>query len=161
MRFLCFPHFQGKVKAMPLNYTSIIEPTPNYDCHVAKESDMDVLKLGPVKAFDHTQVSLFINFTYILKPVIHVTRFIATVFATSLLVKHPSSNRCHMWLTVNTCLKGSRIPHCLSVTNTCDGHDYSVVARQSSVLGKIYVNVMKIEILMTIDHFHTDSSFNF
>ena len=41
---------------MPLNYTSIIEPTPNYDCHVAKEKEMDVLKLPPSRAFDLTQV---------------------------------------------------------------------------------------------------------
>ena len=50
---------QGKVKAMALNYNSAIEPTPNYDCHVAKDSDTDVLKLGPVRAFDHTQIYIY------------------------------------------------------------------------------------------------------
>ncbi|XP_072025113.1 uncharacterized protein [Amphiura filiformis] len=56
---IVFKIMKGKVKAMPLNYTSVIEPTPNYDCHVAKDSDIDVLKLGPVRAFDQTQIYIY------------------------------------------------------------------------------------------------------
>ncbi|XP_022096072.1 uncharacterized protein LOC110982150 isoform X7 [Acanthaster planci] len=53
---------KGRVKAMPLNYTSVLEPIPNYDSHVAKSSALDMTKLSSLQtpmAFDATQIYLY------------------------------------------------------------------------------------------------------
>ena len=54
---ICFVLSQGKVKAMVENRGEIqLDPTPNFDCHVSKTANVDVLVTGPLNAYEATQV---------------------------------------------------------------------------------------------------------
>ena len=39
-----------------------LDPTPNFDCHVSKTANVDVLVTGPFFAFEATQVCRFLGF---------------------------------------------------------------------------------------------------
>ena len=56
----CFHDVQGKVKSMVENRggTELLDPTPNFDCHVSKTAHIDLSSTSHQYAFESTQVSL-------------------------------------------------------------------------------------------------------
>ena len=50
---------QGKVKPMVENRGEMqLDPTPNFDCHVSKNANVDVLATTPLNAYESTQVGM-------------------------------------------------------------------------------------------------------
>uniref|UniRef100_A0ABM0MEY0 Uncharacterized protein LOC102806952 n=1 Tax=Saccoglossus kowalevskii TaxID=10224 RepID=A0ABM0MEY0_SACKO len=57
---IIFKLMKGRVKAMTENHSwNIIEPTPNYDCHVSKSANLDITHLTAKQAFDSTQYYIY------------------------------------------------------------------------------------------------------
>ncbi|XP_071809555.1 uncharacterized protein [Asterias amurensis] len=53
---------KGKVKAVPLNYSSVLDPMPNYDSHVAKSNAADMNRLTSLQTlavYDATRIYLY------------------------------------------------------------------------------------------------------
>lgn len=61
---------QGKVKAVPLVYgaAEILEPTPNYDCHVAKNSGEEIPSSASHRLFDSSEVSFLLALQTFINP---------------------------------------------------------------------------------------------
>ena len=64
---------QGKVKAVPLNYSSVLDPMPNYDSHVAKSNAADMNRLTSLQTlavYDATRVrqEFFVVIIFVFNP---------------------------------------------------------------------------------------------
>ncbi|XP_041460964.1 LOW QUALITY PROTEIN: uncharacterized protein LOC121412125, partial [Lytechinus variegatus] len=60
-KLILFKILKGKVKAVPLVYgaSEILEPTPNYDCHVAKNSGEDIPSSAIHRLFDSSELFIY------------------------------------------------------------------------------------------------------
>ncbi|XP_071484750.1 uncharacterized protein [Diadema antillarum] len=57
---LIFKILKGKVKAIPLAYgRDLLEPTPNFDCHVAKNSGEEQPGAAVIRLFDSSQIFIY------------------------------------------------------------------------------------------------------